>query len=151
MKAKDHPYFKMTKAAKRSKAGKADLEKGVHNRVVQWIRYQYPKIRFYSSLDGEYRSIKQAARTKNLKSHSGFPDLLIFESTPYYVGLALEIKASTPYKLNGELKSSDHLKAQNDWLNYLSSNEWAAFFADEDSAKHYIKKYLDNKHLKRLL
>lgn len=145
--AKDHPYFNMTKAVNRVKVP----ETLVHKNVAKFLKLQYPKVWFYSSLDGENRSKVSGMRTKGLKYKAGFPDMLIFEPTIYYVGLALELKGETPYKKDGKLKAGQHLKDQNEWLEYLKSKEWAAFFATQEVAIKYIKKYLNNKPLKRLL
>jgi hypothetical protein len=123
----------------------------VHRRVVEHLTNEYPEVWFYSSLDGENRSQKAGMRTKGLKKHKGFPDLLIFEPTDYYVGLALELKVATPYKRNGELKAGEHLQDQNEWLNHLASKDWAAFFATEEAAKKYIRRYFLNKPLERIL
>lgn len=73
----------------------------------------------------------QAVRNSQIQK-SGFktPDLIIFQPKGNYNGLFIELKTESPYKQNGELKSSVHLKEQNNTiikltkLGYHASFQW---------------------------
>ena len=89
-------------------------ERLVHKQVAVYLRNQYPKIRFITTLDGEFFSTHQAQHVRALQHSRGAPDLLIFVKRDGYVGLAIEIKRAyhDAFKKNGELKKSEHLEEQ---------------------------------------
>ena len=120
-------------------------ERLVHKQVAVYLRNQYPKVRFISTLDGEFFSQHQAQHVRALQHSRGAPDLLIFVPRDIYAGLAIEIKRtrSDAFKKNGELKKSEHLKEQEDWLDYLQDAGWRATFGcGFDECKLIIDKYL---------
>ena len=76
---------------------------------------------------------------------SGFkiPDLLILEPNKEFAGLMIELKIESPYKLNGQIKTNEHLKGQAKSINILNGKGYyACFIWDFESAKNLIDKYL---------
>ena len=123
-------------------------ERMVHKQVAMYLRAQYPKVRFITTLDGEYFGRQQAEAVRTLQHSRGAPDLLIFAQRGQYHGLALEIKRtySDAYKKDGSLKKSEHLKEQNDWHWYLRGEGWyATFGCGFDECKELIDEYLNLK------
>jgi len=122
-------------------------ESKLQEQVVNYLLLQYPKVRFISSLTGEYNSNAFTnARNSRIQFGPGQPDILIMYRNSKYVGLALELKTigSNPFKKNGELKASTHLQSQNEWLMYMISQGWDAYFAvGFDHTKELIDKYLN--------
>jgi hypothetical protein len=107
---------------------------------------QYPNTRFKTDLSGIYLGGKWSLlnHVKRTTSHSGFPDLIIYEPRGAYCGLAIELKAEgkSPYKKDGALKKDEHLQAQADWLSALiSCGFYATFAIGFDDAKDVIDEY----------
>ncbi len=68
-------------------------EAGLQSSVIQYIRYQYPNIRYCASLGGQYQKYpSQRNKAKATGYVKGFPDLQICEARGGYFGLFLEIK-----------------------------------------------------------
>jgi hypothetical protein len=117
--------------------------------VVNYLRLKYPKIRFIANyLSGARLPIYLAKKAKKLgQASQGTPDLLIFHNNSKYHLLAIELKAegSSPYKLNGMLKSNEHLEKQSLYLSYLNSQGYYATFATgSQEAIDIIEKYVNN-------
>ena len=120
-------------------------ERLVHKQVAAYLRNQYPKIRFITTLDGEFFGKHQAIHVRALQHSRGAPDLLIFVKRDIYAGLAIEIKRthSDAFKKNGELKKSEHLDEQEGWLDYLFKVGWrTSFGCGFDECKELIDEYL---------
>jgi len=128
------------------KKNKKSYESKLHEQICNYLRLQYPKVRFISSLTGEYNSNSFTnARNSRIQHSPGQPDLFIVEKRNGFSGLALELKtlSSNPFKKNGELRSNVHLRQQDDWLTYLRVQGWSAHFAiGFDHAKELIDKYM---------
>jgi hypothetical protein len=121
-------------------------EKSLHEAVCDYIRLQYPNTRFKTDLSGIYLGGKWSLlnHVKRTTSHSGFPDLIIYEPRGAYCGLALELKAEgkSPFKKDGSLKKDEHLEAQSWWLYALAECGFKATFATGfDEAKGVIDDY----------
>ena len=72
------------------------------------------------------------------------PDVKIFASRKGKSGLFMELKEVTPYKLNGELKKSDHLEAQLKSIESLRLENYEADFVWSFAmAKEMIDKYFE--------
>jgi len=122
-------------------------EKHLHEAVCDYIRLQYPKARFKTDLSGIYLGGKWSLmnHVKRTTSHSGFPDLVIYERREAYCGLAIELKAQgkSPFKKDGALKKDEHIEAQSEWLNTLERCGFYTLFAvGFDEAKQVIDDYL---------
>jgi hypothetical protein len=115
--------------------------------VCQYLNYQYPNV-FYLSDTVASLSLTPAQQKRNKAiQKSGFhcPDLLILEPNSVYKGLFIELKITTPYKRNGEIKASqkDHLKNQLETILKLNEKGYKSFFAwDFETIKKEIDKYL---------
>jgi len=80
---------------------------------------------------------------KRIQWSNGYPDLFIVQPNATYNGLFLELKIETPYKINGELKKSDHLENQQLILNKLNERGYyATFTTGFDEARKVIDWYL---------
>jgi hypothetical protein len=115
--------------------------------VCQYLNYQYPNV-FYLSDTVANLSLTPAQQNRNKAiQKNGFhcPDLLILEPNSVYKGLFIELKITTPYKLNGEIKASqnDHLKNQLETILKLNEKGYKSFFAwDFQTIIKEIDKYL---------
>ena len=125
---------------------KKRTEELLHSQVCKYLKLQYPKVRFHTSLDGErHTGSNQGLKIRSRQWGSGFPDLLIYESRGRCPGLALEFKRETPYRKDRQLKAGQHLLDQLGWLNYLRNNWWHAEFCwDFDKAKLMIDEHLNS-------
>jgi hypothetical protein len=108
-------------------------EKSLHENVCDYIRLQYPQARFKTDLSGIYLGGKWSLlnHVKRTTSHSGFPDLIIYEPRGAYCGLAIELKAEgkSPFKKDGSLKKDDHIESQAAWMDTLQRCGFYAVFA----------------------
>lgn len=112
------------------------------------MRVAYPSLLFMSDTIASLKLTKQQAVRNAQIQKPGFktPDLLIFEPRGKYYGLFIELKIESPYKLNGELKSNEHIKAQSKTIERLKQLGYYADFAwrFEDIVK-LIDRYLNEK------
>lgn len=61
--------------------------------VIDYIKLQYPNIRYCASLGGQYQKyVSQRKKAKDTGYVAGFPDLQITEPVGKYYGLFIEIK-----------------------------------------------------------
>ena len=61
--------------------------------VIDYIKLQYPGIRYCASLGGQYQKyVSQRKKAKDTGYVAGFPDLQITEPMGKYYGLFIEIK-----------------------------------------------------------
>jgi hypothetical protein len=119
-------------------------EKILHRQICEYIRNQYPKILFNTDLSGIKLTMGQAKQIKNLRSNKGFPDLVIYEPKGGFAGLFLELKASSPYKKDGQLYKDEHLKNQHRVINILLGKGYLACFVwTFDFAKQVIDDYMN--------
>jgi hypothetical protein len=115
--------------------------------VCKYISLQYPDVMFLSDTVANLSlTPSQQNRNKSIQK-KGFhcPDLLILEPNSAYKGLFIELKTSTPYKRNGEIKASqnDHLKNQLETIIKLNEKGYKSFFAwDFETIVKEIDKYL---------
>lgn len=115
--------------------------------VCKYLNYQYPNV-FYLSDTVANLSLTPAQQNRNKAiQKTGFhcPDLLILEPNRVYKGLFIELKITTPYKRNGDIKASskDHLKNQLETILKLNEKGYKSFFAwDFETIKKEIDKYL---------
>lgn len=86
-------------------------EDHLQHQVVEWLRYQYPKLRYHHSPNEGKRSKFEQFKYKYLGSDSGFPDLIFPE-----IHLAIELK----------VKPNKPTAHQLEWLEYFKSIGWTA-------------------------
>ncbi len=84
--------------------------------VVNYIRMQYPKVRYCASLGGIRTNITQALKAKRTGYWKGFPDLQICEPNHNYYGLFIEIKT----------EKGRPTAFQKDWINALNKRGYKA-------------------------
>lgn len=127
--------------------GKSDAVSGTeydtHKAVVAYIRENYPFIRYRSDLSGVKLHRGTVNKMSSLNDWPGFPDIIIFESRHNSCGLAIELKreGENPYRKDGKLKSSSHLKEQASWLDHLLRQGFQAKFA---TGYHEAIELIDN-------
>lgn len=121
-------------------------ESELRRTLARWLQYQYPNVIYRFDLAADLKlTMGQARKHKELHPKRGYPDLFIAEPRGEYCGMYVELKAdgNNPYKRNGELKKSEHLKEQEVMLNELNSRGYFAKFATGfNEAKGLIESYL---------
>ena len=131
---------------------KWDSEEVAHEQVVQFIKFQFPRIIHRTDFAAGIKLPPWlAARQKRVQIRRGFPDIFIFE--PIYAedrwwhGLAVELKKKgTKLKLNDGRWASDHIKEQYEMLRALDAKGYACAFARGfDEAEAVIRWYLERK------
>ncbi len=112
--------------------------------VCQWLRMQYPDVLFWSNDSGEKKPVGLAILNKRMRSGSKIPDLWISEARGGFHGLYVELKVSSPYRKDGQLKSNPHTEAQAAMLDQLNERGYmAAFGVGFDATVNIIKMYLN--------
>jgi hypothetical protein len=103
-----------------------DLQK----RVCAYLRVAHPNVFFMSDTIASLKLTKyQAVRNAQIQDPDfKTPDLIIFAPKGKYHGLFIELKIESPFKLNGELKKNDHLKAQAETIKNLINLDYHASF-----------------------
>lgn len=122
-------------------------ENELRRQLATWLQLQYPNVIYRFDLAADLKlTVGQAKKHKALHPHRGYPDLFIAEPRSCFHGMYVELKAEgkSPYKRNGELKSSEHLVEQAEFLKKLNCRGYFAVFATGfDEAKDQIEKYLN--------
>jgi hypothetical protein len=114
-------------------------------KIINHIRDVDPSIFFTATVGGVRLSINQAKRMKAAGYLRGIPDLLIFEPSGDYNGLAIELKAGKGKPSTHQLKALKSLRARG-WRAEVSTG-W-------DDTVELLSEYfpdLDFKHKKRAL
>lgn len=115
--------------------------------IVTYLKLQYPQVRFMANyLSGARLPIYLAKKAKRLgQAGQGTPDLFIFYKNDKYSMLVLELKVESPFKLNGMLKTNEHLEKQSKYLTYLNNQgAYASFATGVSEAINFIDKYMSN-------
>ena len=99
--------------------------------VCEWLSLQHSEVLFLSDTIASVKLTKQQAVRNKLIQKNGFktPDLLILEPNQKYNGLFIELKVESPFKKNGELKSNEHLEAQQKSIEELNKKGYYACFS----------------------
>lgn len=99
--------------------------------LCEFLEWQYPEVLFLSdTVDKLKLTFPQQGRNKKIqKKHFKCPDLLILEPRGRYCGLFIELKVETPFKINGELKKSEHLEGQQRAIDQLEKKGYYACFS----------------------
>ena len=115
--------------------------------VVNYLKMQYPQVRFMANyLSGARLPIYLARKAKMLgQAGQGTPDLFIFHNNGKYSMLVLELKVESPFKLNGMLKTNEHLTKQKNYLDYLNrEGAFASFGVGVTNSIAIIDNYMHN-------
>ncbi len=95
------------------------------------MQVQFPKVLYRFDLASDQKlSIQQATRNSHLhgKYSKGYPDMIILAQNGSYGALFIELKVTSPFKKNGELKKSEHLENQARFHNELEARGYKAVF-----------------------
>jgi len=115
--------------------------------VVNYLKMQYPQVRFMANyLSGARLPIYLARKAKKLgQAGQGTPDLFIFHNNGKYSMLVLELKVESPFKINGMLKTNEHLTKQKNYLDYLNrEGAYASFGVGVTNSIAIIDNYMHN-------
>lgn len=119
-------------------------EASLHQQVVDYIKYQYPKVLFRTDFAaGIKMTIGQAVKHKKLQKCDKWPDIFIAKPAGAHSGLFLELKTD-PNLFNKKFEyKTKHLKEQAEVLDQLNRTGYLAFFAcGFEDAKNKIDRYL---------
>jgi hypothetical protein len=113
--------------------------------VCKFLDDNYPNLLYMSDTIANVKlTLPQQARNKAIQKE-GFkcPDLIIFEPKGMYKGLFIELKIKSPFKKDGGLYKSAHLKAQEKTMLDLNKKGYLCFFAwnikqTEDLINYYM-------------
>ena len=124
-------------------------EYNLQKSICQYLNWQYPDVFYLSDTIANLGLTPMQQNRNKAIQKKGFhcPDLLILEPNNTYKGLFIELKTSTPYKRNGEIKASqkDHLKNQQETIIKLNEKGYKSFFAWEfETIIKEIDNYLKN-------
>lgn len=124
------------------------LEYHLQKQICTYLSNAYPRVNFLSdTIASVHLTVSQASRNKAIQKH-GFktPDLIILHPNHTYHGLMIELKIETPYKKNGQIKSNEHLVAQEKTINQLNALGYYSCFAwSFNQARLIIDNYINNK------
>lgn len=121
-------------------------EEALHKMICNYITLQYPDIIYNSDMAGVKLTMGQAKKASKLRSDKGFPDIFIYHTNHTFSGLFLEVKKETPFKKNLQLKSSDHLKQQQNIHKKLRRLKYTGGFVwNFEEAKQIIDNYMSIK------
>lgn len=124
-------------------------EDALQARIVAYLRELRAFFRLKTAINpaaGMKLQDWQVRKMKGQGYEAGQPDIIIFGKgvDSAKIGLAIELKkaSSSPFKKNGQLKKSDHLENQADWLAFMRELGFVAEFATgEAEAKQLINEY----------
>ena len=122
-------------------------EKKLHLAICKYIKLQYPNIYFLSDPSGLKMSIGMAMQLKQARSNHAQLDIVMLEPNSKYNGLILEVKKAENqvYKKNGEFRSSEHVKKQNESIEHLRKKMYICNYVfNFDEAIEIIDAYLTN-------
>lgn len=135
-------------------------EESLQRQVCSYLRLHYSHVMFRSDFaSGLHLTENQARIHKSLQSGRAWPDLLIYEPSRSYCGLALELKKtgeSVVLKIGprkGKLSTDAHIQEQAAVLKNLQRKGWYANFAVgyDEAVKiidwYFQKKTLENQEL----
>lgn len=117
----------------------------LQKQIATYLRLQYPKVKFLSDVRASVKlTIPQQVRSKAIQADNfACPDMMIFAVRGKRGGMFLELKASSPYKRNGQLRTDEHLTRQLIAINDLINDGYHAdFYWDFTQAKDAIDEYL---------
>lgn len=109
-----------------------DREYHIQVAVVQWLRFNYPKVLFTTSPAGVKLPMPTAIKMKRMGYRSGTPDLLIFSPRGQFHGAFVELKTE-------DGRTSE---AQEQFIKELDDNGYATKVAfGYDDAVQWLEKY----------
>jgi len=132
-------------------------EKQLHKQITDYIKIQYKNVVFTTDMSGVRLSKGQAFQASKLRSETGIPDILIFQTGGktlvrnedentnqvvfQFAGLFLEVKKKTPYKKNREILK-EHTDQNNLHKKLQAQGYYTLFVWNFDDAKKIIDDYM---------
>lgn len=117
------------------------------NKKLSTIKVDGKNIKWIHIPNEGRRTPFEQYKFKMMGASSGWPDILVFESSGNWKGLAIELKVSEREFLrkDGMIRKSDHLENQLNKLNEFASGGWYACFSGgyektEQLINQYFKK-----------
>lgn len=120
-------------------------EEKLHRQVCSYVEWNYPQAEFNSDMSGVNLPPYIAEQLSRLRKGRGWPDFMMFEPRGGYFGLFIEIKieSKSPYRLNGELRTSKHIVEQATKIERLKRRGYfARFGVGFDDIKECIDLYM---------
>jgi len=121
-------------------------ESNLHQQVVDYLKYQYPKVLFRTDFAaGIKMTIGQAMKHKKIQKCKSWPDIFIAKPVGCFNGLFIELKTNQQqvYTKTGKFKTP-HVKDQYFILEELYKQGYCACFAfGFDNAKDIVDDYLN--------
>lgn len=116
----------------------------IHLEFTDWLGSSYPDIYFVSDPSGLYvESWKTRKTLLKMRSRHAQLDIIVAEPRRQFIGLVIELKSATPFRLDGTLKSDRHLEDQQATMNLLESKGYKCNFAwSLEQAKQIAISYL---------
>ena len=114
--------------------------------IAEFLRRQYPRVRFLSDVRAALKlTIPQQVRAKKIQADDfACPDMMIFQPSGDWHGMFLELKAESPYRRDGRLKTDDHLERQHKSITILADLGYHAdFYWTFEQAEKAIREYLN--------
>lgn len=122
------------------------LEEQIQIKLFDWLATKYPNVLAISEPSGVRVSMGLATKLKKMRSRHTHLDFYLLKPVGSYHGLAIELKAKSIYKKNGELLKNDHLENQQRTIDKLNEEGYYATFAVGFSeAQEIIEDYLNNR------
>jgi len=119
-------------------------EQSLHQQIVDYIKYQYPKVLFRTDFAaGIKMSIGQAIKHKKLQKCKAWPDLFIAEPIGDFKGLFIELKIRERevFLKDGRLVRSSHIEQQ---LSVLIELQYKGYYSIFGFGFDHTKKVIDN-------
>ena len=122
-------------------------EESLAQKVSKWLAIQHKNIIYRFDVGADVKlSIPQATKLARLQGRwsKGYPDLLILKPNKRHAGLFIELKMTSPYKKDGQLKKDKHLETQANMHTKLrEAGYYATFATGFDEVKDIISEYLE--------
>ncbi len=123
-------------------------ERNLTTNIAKFMQVQFPKVIYRFDLASDQKlSIQQATRNSNLHGRwsKGMPDMIIIEKRGGYGALFIELKVTSPFKKDGELKIDKHLENQARFHKELEARGYKAIFTTGfeetiETIREYLKK-----------
>lgn len=133
-------YFPKTRRGKALSSGKdfVALEGTEQKNFSQWLRDNYPDVRFTADFVGHAESLKNICHIHRATDFTT-PDLMIFEPAHGHHGIFMEFKTTAfkLYKKDGELYKQSHIEDQ---LKTLLDLRRKGYYADFIPGAEHAKK-----------
>jgi len=124
-----------------------ELEKELHQNIVDYIRLQYPEAIFRTDFAAGIKMTKRQAEIhRKLQKGPGYPDLFIAEPRSGFHGLFLELKRENTriFKQDGTYVKDPHIREQANVLYNLSCRGYLATWGvGFDHAREVIDTYME--------